>query len=66
MLKQYALTSLELEVQRLLAHIDRNQARRFLEKPETPTGFDGWPDFEESRRDAIGIIQSEARKEKGE
>lgn len=54
------MTSMELEVQRLLAHIGRIQARRFLKNPECPTG---WGDFPENRDDAIARIQREARKQ---
>lgn len=34
---------LDHEVARLLAHIDRNAARRFLVNPEPPTGFADFP-----------------------
>ena len=52
--------SLELETRRLLQHLDRIAARRFLANPEPPTG---WPDFADSRSDAIGLVQREARSE---
>lgn len=57
---RHALTSMELELARLLAHIDRNQARRFLADPEPPTGF---ADFADSRSDSIGLVQREAKRQ---
>lgn len=43
--------TLESEVARLLAHIDRNAARRFLADPEPPTG---WADFQPSMTVKLG------------
>lgn len=54
------MNSLDLDVRRLLAHIDRISARRFLANPEPPTGFADFPDH---RDDAIGRIQRAAREE---